>query len=430
MKGLREHPKGSGRYEYILRDPKRNPKLKYIRFAAEDYEDAVLKAAERKKQYKEGRYDPWLNVKDDIQYAFRQYMEAIQHMRPSTISNKHSGISLFLRSISVNKFGSVDRHLVQSFIDNQKSAATKRTRLQTIHSFWKWCMMRGFTLHDPIEEYTKSRTHVPREKRTRDAMKLEEYFGVYGFASSFYTRAPHNFFPDFIELGVCTGLRREELIMLSRRDVTLGEYTGAIQIREWTNPKTGEHFVPKHGRERVVQLVPRAVMLLRQLIDSLKSDDPFSPIFPPTMDDKLRLVIDAPTKKFRRSRDEAGLGSSITLHSTRHTYLTWLIVLGVNPYAVMETAGHADLTTQQRYIHFTKILLAQNSTAVKRKLISFLCPGVSQEVLETAFPDSRSWIGPAISFDIMDVLYGGMLYDPILVQQVKEFKRTQSINKN
>lgn len=57
------------------------------------------------------------------------------------------------------------------------------------------------------------------------------------------------------------------------------------------------------------------------------------------------------SRLFRKVCDKAGLPSAITLHSLRHTYITHLIERGVNLRRVQYLAGHARISTTERYTH-------------------------------------------------------------------------------
>ena len=55
--------------------------------------------------------------------------------------------------------------------------------------------------------------------------------------------------------------------------------------------------------------------------------------------------------QFMRRRKEMGLPEDAVLHSTRHTYLTDLGASGADAYTLKAIAGHASVTTSERYIH-------------------------------------------------------------------------------
>jgi site-specific recombinase XerD len=50
-------------------------------------------------------------------------------------------------------------------------------------------------------------------------------------------------------------------------------------------------------------------------------------------------------------RAKLGLPADCVLHSMRHSFLTRLGEQGVDAFTIMKIAGHASITTSQRYVH-------------------------------------------------------------------------------
>jgi site-specific recombinase XerD len=48
----------------------------------------------------------------------------------------------------------------------------------------------------------------------------------------------------------------------------------------------------------------------------------------------------------------AGLNSNSTIHTMRHDFCTQLLRQGVDVYTVQRLAGHADIRTTMKYIHY------------------------------------------------------------------------------
>lgn len=57
------------------------------------------------------------------------------------------------------------------------------------------------------------------------------------------------------------------------------------------------------------------------------------------------------SSQFRERRDQMGLPWDAVLHSTRHTALTDLGAAGADAFTIQAVAGHASVTTSQRYVH-------------------------------------------------------------------------------
>ena len=134
-----------------------------------------------------------------------------------------------------------------------------------------------------------------------------------------------------------TGMRRSELLYLEWEDVDIEHRRITIQAKMG---KDG--WITKTRKARVVGIAPRLLEVLSG------------------MERKGRYVFggDKPlchecsiSRVFVKLARRAGLPSSVTLHSLRHTYITHLLEHGINPRRVQQLAGHAVFSTTWRYSH-------------------------------------------------------------------------------
>jgi integrase len=65
---------------------------------------------------------------------------------------------------------------------------------------------------------------------------------------------------------------------------------------------------------------------------------------------------------FERARVAAKLGKDVVFHSLRHTYISRLVMAGVDIRTVQELAGHKTITITMRYAHLAP---AQKRRAVE-----------------------------------------------------------------
>lgn len=149
-------------------------------------------------------------------------------------------------------------------------------------------------------------------------------------------------------LAAFAGLRAGEIRGLRWRDIDLK--AGTLIVRE--SVCRGIAAAPKSGHERVVPLTDELREELRNVrpIDSnaLVSTNAKGK---PWTESSLILA-------FRRTLKRAGL-ANWRLHDLRHYFVTALFKSGAPAPAVQALAGHADLSTTQRYAHLAQLDLEE-----------------------------------------------------------------------
>ena len=142
-------------------------------------------------------------------------------------------------------------------------------------------------------------------------------------------------------LGGDAGLRLGEIVALEWRDVDLPSRRLAVQRSDWL----GHVTVPKGGRSRQLPLTQRLTAALRAA-RHLRSDRVLC------LPDGSALTRDRVIKAVRGAQRVAGLPEQ-GVHILRHTFCSHLAMRGAPARAIQELAGHADLSTTQRYMHLS-----------------------------------------------------------------------------
>lgn len=144
-------------------------------------------------------------------------------------------------------------------------------------------------------------------------------------------RSPHLL--DFIELGLNTGMRCEEMLALDWRRV---DFDGRLVWFDSVDQKSGvPGSIPLNGT---------AAAVLRRRQDFRRVHCPTSPWVFCTADGERLEWIKA---TFRRAAERAGLKASP--HSLRHTFASRLVQAGVPLRTVKDLCRHADIRTTMRY---------------------------------------------------------------------------------
>ncbi len=142
-------------------------------------------------------------------------------------------------------------------------------------------------------------------------------------------------------LGGEAGLRCGEMIALEWADIDLGKRQACIQRSNWD----GHITAPKGGRLRYIPLTKRLTQALREhrhLRSSLVICNERGAVL------TRKVVRGCVVRAARR-----GHVQNDGVHVLRHTFCSHLAMRGAPARAIQELAGHANLSTTQRYMHLS-----------------------------------------------------------------------------
>lgn len=144
-----------------------------------------------------------------------------------------------------------------------------------------------------------------------------------------------------ILLGGEAGLRLGEMIALQWADVDLAKRQLCVQRSDWN----GQVTPPKNGRLRYIPLTVRLATALREHrhLRSLLV----------LCEEKGQAVLRRTVQNWVRRVARRGHVENSGVHVLRHTFCSHLAMRGAPARAIQELAGHADLSTTQRYMHLS-----------------------------------------------------------------------------
>jgi integrase/recombinase XerD len=142
-------------------------------------------------------------------------------------------------------------------------------------------------------------------------------------------------------LAAFAGLRAGEVRALRWGDVDLK--ANRLAVRE--SVCRGITGTPKSGHERIVPLIPE----LHDALHSLRPANARALVAKSCRGQAFgeNTLRDA----FKRAARRAGLGPQWRFHDFRHFFVTELFRRGASARAIQKLAGHADLSTTERYAH-------------------------------------------------------------------------------
>ncbi len=236
----------------------------------------------------------------------------------------------FFQGKMLNELGAAD---IQAYIDRRRGEgvgpATINKELNLLSAALKYARQRlEWDIPNPVQgmRLKKSEGRVRWIGREEADRLIAEAIGVRGYL------------PDFIQLGLNTGMRKGEMLGLTWDRVDLDQ--GMVYLTD-RDQKNG-----KHG----------SIPLNDDAVDALKHRLEFRQQFCPQSSwvfakrDGQRI---ADIKKgFKTACVKAGL-DDFTPHDMRHTFAAWLVQGGVDIRVVCELLRHSSIEVTMRYAHLS-----------------------------------------------------------------------------
>ncbi len=254
------------------------------------------------------------------------------------------------------KLTTADSMLIRGFLTHLDtfgySAATMARKIATLRSFYKWMLKKGMASNNPMVLI-----RTPKQaKRLPKAITVEQVEKLLMAPDQKDTLGARD--RAILETLYSTGVRVSELVDLNRGDLDFSTQT--------------MHVRGKGKKERIVPLGSHALAAVRHYMTLLDPDPRFQALRnKPEGDTVTPLFINKnggrlSSRSVRRKLDkylaEAGLDSTISPHTLRHSFATHLLDNGADLRSVQELLGHQSLSTTQVYTHLSTMRL-QNAYA-------------------------------------------------------------------
>jgi integrase len=266
------------------------------------------------------------------QFSLR-FIEAISVRcaeKPRTIEFYREKLTRLLEfpAMASSKLDAIDEALIEKYVQERRrqvapatvnrQLATLRRALRLAHE-WK-----------VIDRVPKIR--LLQGERTRDFVLSREQEPVYLMA------APQPL-KDLALLMLDTGLRDGEALALKWPDIHVNPATeakfGYLQVQKGKSVRA----------RRTVSLTARVQTMLAARPEKSTSEFVF-----PGRGGKPMLVTSL-DHLHANVRKTLKMPADFVVHSSRHTMLTRLGMLGVDAFTIMKIAGHSSITISQRYVH-------------------------------------------------------------------------------
>jgi len=229
------------------------------------------------------------------------------------------------------------------------SPATTARKIATLRSFYKWMLKRNLVESNPMVLI-----RTPKQtKRLPKAMGVEQVDKLLSMPDCRDTLGARD--RAILETLYSTGVRVSELVDLNRTDLDQAEQT--LRVRG------------KGKKERIVPLGSHALAAIRHYLTLLEPDPRFRGVREQmATDPNVSLFVNKnggrlSSRSVRRKLDKylqmAGLDSTISPHTLRHSFATHLLDNGADLRSVQELLGHQSLSTTQIYTHLSAMRMRQ-----------------------------------------------------------------------
>jgi site-specific recombinase XerD len=217
----------------------------------------------------------------------------------------------------------ITEELIQKFRLHRKNKVTNTTvnhDLKVLRKYFDIAIRKGYVKKNPAREVTllkEPKNRIPR------CFYPEEIKLLFSQLKNF-EHLLNGEFGFIVRCLVYTGLRRSELCNLKPENIKLH----LQQI----------HLIGKGKKARMVGIRD-------SLVEEFKIRIKHGYILHPST--KPSSI----THAFKKVLKHLHLSEALTLHSLRHTYITYLLQAGIPPKRVKEHAGHFSLTVTDNYTH-------------------------------------------------------------------------------
>lgn len=266
---------------------------------------------------KYSKYPILLNVKENLELSGRSQ---------NTIHNYVAGIFRFLEFSNIEDLNQLDLTHFRNFLIYLNSTELNKKSINNYNSHIRY-FYQAILLKD-INPFI-----VPMVKSKN---KEIDYLTNSQIIKLTYCSSADSLSDCIIKLSLCCGLRINEIACLKVSDIDTDEMT--IFVRE-----------SKRNKSRYVPIDNTAYLALKRYSREyhLKADD-FLFTFVPS---KKKATCETIRHRFYRFRDLAGLPSSLTFHSLRHTFAVNYLNSGGELVHLKYLMGHGSMVTTSLYLH-------------------------------------------------------------------------------
>ena len=225
--------------------------------------------------------------------------------------------------------------------EKEVSGASRARKFYALRSFFDYLVATGQLPHNPSRGL-EAPQGAKKEPRVLTKTEVKALQGV-------AQPDPRN--AAIVEVLLQTGLRVGELVALTLDDVVWAEENtvGHLHIRQG-----------KGDKDRLVALNTRAEKALKRYL-KVRPQSAHQELF--LSKRKAKPLYSADVRAMLRKLYEQASIRGATVHTLCHTFCTHHAAAGTNLLVIQRAAGHASLTTTQRYLHLVEQMMGEQLEA-------------------------------------------------------------------
>jgi integrase len=304
-------------------------------------------------KYERGEYDPWRPNDSAEEVGLVEAIEEFltvkaRSVRERTLDTYRQQLEAWVKPLPPGlQLRDVRSKECRPYVlDPSISNASKRKRYRHLRAFFNWADKQGYLDDSPLDK-----VHKPKKEKKDPAFLSTDDLERLLIAIDHHAettvdvagRTPDvQWLKDAIQIGVCTGLRRSELVNVRWSDIDLTH--GHVVVRN------REDFKSKSGHERRVPLKGDALDVIRRR-EAEREDNLDGPV----LTDRRGLPVkpDRISKRFKFFVRKAKLDERFHFHSLRHTTASWLAMRGVPMRVIQGILGHSSVSVTEMYSHLS-----------------------------------------------------------------------------
>lgn len=291
--------------------------------------------------------------------AYKEQLHA-QHYATQSVQYKYVSIGWFIdwcHERGIDRIEQITRPILQRYqrylyhaisrSGKPLSVASQRNRLTAVRTWFRFLMRENLILYNPASELElpKPEKRLPKHTLTTEEAELVLTQPNIESDTGLRDRA-------ILEVFYSTGIRRQEVINLTRQDINAG--AGVIAVRQG-----------KGKKDRFVPIGERALLWTEKYLDDVRPQHALPSSPDNAFLDETGKVLD-PHKVSRAVKKyvkQSGIDKVGSCHLFRHTMATLMLENGADIRFIQQMLGHSMLSTTEIYTHVAIHKLKEIHTA-------------------------------------------------------------------